>query len=104
MFLFTPHHEVQEKSNPTTLISPSGQIVFNELERSKSTPRSFILFPIKAAAAVLALGAAHVRFFTNAEHPVHPHTSTLMTGEKVLHAFRAQLAFTYSSLFSKHTD
>lgn len=38
MFLFTPHHEVQEKSNPTTFISPSGQIVFNELERSKSTP------------------------------------------------------------------
>lgn len=77
---------------------------FNELERSKAPLGALSLLPTKEAAAVLTLGAAQLRFFTNAEHPARPHTSTLITGEMVQHDSRAQLAFTYSSLFLKHTD
>lgn len=64
MFLSTPHCEVQEKSNPTTLISLCGQIVFKEHERSKAPLGSLSLFPVKAAAAALTLGAAQLRFLT----------------------------------------
>lgn len=102
MFLFTPCHKVQEKSNATTLISLCGQIVFNELRGAKPLLEALSLFPIKSAATVLALSVAQPRFFTNAEHPAHPHTSTLITREMVQHDFRAQLAFTYSSLLKTH--
>lgn len=64
MFLSTPHCEVQEKSNPTTLISLCSQIVFKEHERSKAPLGSLSLFPVKAAAAALTLGAAQLRFLT----------------------------------------
>lgn len=97
MVLFTPCHK--EKSNATTLIFLCGQIVFNELGGAKPLLGALSLFPIKSTGAVLALGAAQPRFFTNAEHPAHPHTSTIITREMVQHDFRAQLAFTYSSLF-----
>lgn len=64
MFSSTPHCEVQEKSNPTTLISLCGQIAFNDHERSKAPLGALSLFSVKAAAAALTLGAAQPRFLT----------------------------------------